>query len=96
MDSFRSDASVCLECLCVCTELSPSHCAAHPHGRETTQSLSRPADLLFPIAQFYSLLRSFFWQYMKVLAAAAQFITGYQQRLWPGGGGQWPAGGCTV
>lgn len=72
----------------MCKKLSLSHCAVDPCGRETAQSLSRPADLLLPIAQFYSLSQSFFWQYIKVLAAAAQLITGGQHWLWSGGGGQ--------
>lgn len=52
LDGFRGDPCARLECL---LKLSPSHCAVDPRGRETTQSLSSPADLLLPIAPFYSL-----------------------------------------
>lgn len=60
LDGFRSDACARLECLNVCMELPLSRCAVDPCGRETTQSLSGPADLLLPKAQFYSLPNSFF------------------------------------
>lgn len=59
LGGFCSDVCECLECLYVCMKLSLSHCAVDPYGRETAQSLSRPADLLLPIAQFYSLSNSF-------------------------------------
>lgn len=80
----------------VCMKLSLSHCAVDPRGRETTQSLSSPAEMLLPIAQFLFSAQIFFWQCIKVLAVAAQLITGCQQRLWPGGGGQSPAAGCIA
>ncbi len=47
-------------CLYVCMKLALSHCAVDPRGRETTVSLSGPADLPLPIAQFHSLPNSLF------------------------------------
>lgn len=60
LDGFRRDVRARLECLHARAKHSLSHCAVDPHCRETTQSLSELADLLLPIAQFYSLPSSLF------------------------------------
>lgn len=58
--------------------------------------LSSPTDLLLPTFQLYALSNSFSLAVHESAAAAAQHITGGQQRLQHGGGEQQPTGQCMT
>ncbi|CAB1447049.1 unnamed protein product [Pleuronectes platessa] len=77
-----------LKAVPLATRLNGSFLPPLVHIRGRMGSTGHPAEILCLEHNVILCPFPFLWQSMKEAAAAAQHITGYQQRLQPGGGDQ--------